>query len=110
MSSATSRLSSFGTDVGYGEQEHDANSALLELDKGEDYQSCLCRISTILIAHRRCKARSFGLGSVFQQLRNPEVVGEMLSYCRWGFPSYALLTCRAAPRTDCCLAYQIPIK
>ncbi|XP_030855532.1 integrator complex subunit 7 [Strongylocentrotus purpuratus] len=34
MSSATSRLSSFGTDVGYGEQEHDANSALLELDKG----------------------------------------------------------------------------
>ncbi|XP_072169985.1 integrator complex subunit 7-like [Diadema setosum] len=34
MASTTSRITSFGSDVGYGEQEHDANSALLELDKG----------------------------------------------------------------------------
>lgn len=34
MTSGTSRISSFSSDVGYGEQEHDANSALLDLDKG----------------------------------------------------------------------------
>ena len=42
MSSVSVRPSTTTTDVGYGEQEQDANSALLELDKGNYLANC-CR-------------------------------------------------------------------
>ena len=50
MASVTARLSMMGDD-GYGEQEKDANSQLVELDKGDDHDDWLIRSDSPLLTH-----------------------------------------------------------